>query len=308
LAHAILSPAPLEETPRKSFCVLQFEPPVQILKVRGLCSMGAAQGRSRAQGPDNYGAYPNQPYQGKPYGGQQYGSQQYGDQQYGSQANGGRYGNAGYQQHSNQNVPRPNPYDQYASGNSPHLQEPMKNDQWQSPNPDLNAYPGYDDAPVDRRKYDTHILSVAREETWYEYMFGAGPRHAKSPAVIRDERYASYIVSLDKLFRDWETNDLPPHDVLQIADAYLQMIRETREVDSERARMLLARNGLDDHRRLDLQRLYQDLRRQCSMVAGKEQTQTTAQQGRVQSPDYDPFAPGSNPDLIKTKRKGNFPC
>jgi len=278
--------------------------------------MGGAQGQARPRGPDNYGAYSNQPYGGKPYGGQQYGGQQYAGEPYGNQANQGRYGNAGYQQHFNQNAPGPNPYDRYSAGHSPRLQEPMRNDQWQSTNADLNAYPGYDNAPIEHRKYDTHIESVAKEETWYEYMFGAGPRNAKSPAVIRDERYVSYIVSLHKLFRDWETNDLPPLDVLHIADAYLQMIRETREVDSERARMLLARNGLDAQRRFELQRLYQDLRRQCSMVAGREQTQTTAQQGNVQSPlntspvgsGFDPFAPGSNPDAIKTNRKGKFAC
>eukprot|EP00927_Polykrikos_kofoidii_P072965 TRINITY_DN69050_c0_g1_i1.p1 TRINITY_DN69050_c0_g1~~TRINITY_DN69050_c0_g1_i1.p1 ORF type:complete len:181 (+),score=45.19 TRINITY_DN69050_c0_g1_i1:58-543(+) len=102
--------------------------------------------------------------------------------------------------------------------------------------------------------------SQPTEQTWWQWMTGQEP--VRSPAEIRDERYASYIVALDRLFADFEGEKLSKEKALEAVEEYMVKIRDIGRVDGERARIMLEKKGIDDQRRMDLEREYQDLKRQ----------------------------------------------
>lgn len=108
-------------------------------------------------------------------------------------------------------------------------------------------------------KYDTQVKTTTDTST--SWLFGGGK--PKSASEIRDERYCGYLSSLNKVLTDWSTGTLKNQEALMHADYYMEKIQEVGRVDADRAREMLAAKGIDDQRRMDLQREYQDLKRKC---------------------------------------------
>mmetsp|Transcript_6639 Transcript_6639/g.16534 ORF Transcript_6639/g.16534 Transcript_6639/m.16534 type:complete len:162 (+) Transcript_6639:97-582(+) len=111
--------------------------------------------------------------------------------------------------------------------------------------------------------HDVRYDQVVKEtqESTFSWLFGGKP---KSQSELRDERYCGYLVSMDKVLSDWQRNELDKTEALRHAEYYMEKIVGLGTVDAERARELLSARGIDDQKRMDLQREFQDLKRACN--------------------------------------------
>merc|ERR1712032_1316180 len=99
----------------------------------------------------------------------------------------------------------------------------------------------------------------------------------KSLEELRVERYVSCIMSIDRILSDREAKRLSNPEALTNADYYMAQIMDIGAVDGENARTLLQEKGIDDLRRMDLERGYQDLKKVCGQMVpqyGKRKTKT----------------------------------
>mmetsp|Transcript_118813 Transcript_118813/g.332730 ORF Transcript_118813/g.332730 Transcript_118813/m.332730 type:complete len:151 (+) Transcript_118813:73-525(+) len=85
----------------------------------------------------------------------------------------------------------------------------------------------------------------------------------KTEAELRDERYCRYLVRLGKVLDDWKAEVLKKNEALAHADFFMEKIQEVGRVDAERARGMLHRRGIDDQKRWQMQKSYQELKRAC---------------------------------------------
>lgn len=118
----------------------------------------------------------------------------------------------------------------------------------------------------------TQYVAEKPQQSWVDWLTGKEP--PKSAAEIRDENYAAYVVSLDRIFCEWESGKLTKEDALSQTEQTMVAITNIGTVDGERARLILARAGIDDQRRMDLEREYNALRKANSkteMKFGAEQ-------------------------------------
>eukprot|EP00408_Alexandrium_pacificum_P036288 CAMPEP_0171291846 /NCGR_PEP_ID=MMETSP0790-20130122/71857_1 /TAXON_ID=2925 /ORGANISM="Alexandrium catenella, Strain OF101" /LENGTH=153 /DNA_ID=CAMNT_0011761571 /DNA_START=66 /DNA_END=523 /DNA_ORIENTATION=+ len=106
------------------------------------------------------------------------------------------------------------------------------------------------------QKYDTKISTT--KQGGMSWLFGGAP---KSEAEIRDERYAGFVISLNKVLTDWRSNNLSASEALTHADHYMENIMAIGKVDGERAQTILQSRGIDDLRRVALQKDFQDLKK-----------------------------------------------
>jgi len=113
-------------------------------------------------------------------------------------------------------------------------------------------------------KYDTvpPVMASKHRQSWYDWMTGKPPL-LTSPAELRDERYVSYIMSMHKIFLDYEHGVLTNQQALQYADHYMAKVREVGHVDDERTNAMLEQQGFTFQERADMQREYEDLRVRC---------------------------------------------
>lgn len=126
--------------------------------------------------------------------------------------------------------------------------------------------------PLDNpQAYDSEMMYMfkkindkAHPQGWGEWLMGKPV--SVPPAELRDEKYAAYIVCMEKTFEVWEKKELSSAQTLQKVEFYMGQLKQIGRVDGDRARMLLYHEGIDDQRRMDLEREYQDLRRQCGQA------------------------------------------
>mmetsp|Transcript_23606 Transcript_23606/g.42661 ORF Transcript_23606/g.42661 Transcript_23606/m.42661 type:complete len:116 (+) Transcript_23606:99-446(+) len=78
----------------------------------------------------------------------------------------------------------------------------------------------------------------------------------------RDEKYVAQMIALDKILTDWTDKRLSNQDALFHADKVMENIVAIGTVDGDHARSVLQSRGIDDQRRLNLQRDYQALKQQ----------------------------------------------
>jgi hypothetical protein len=109
---------------------------------------------------------------------------------------------------------------------------------------------------IDVGRYDVAVSETV-SGGWF------APRQPKPKDQLRDERYVSYMMSLDRVLSDWSDRKLNNTEALRNADYYMEKIKSIGKVDSSQTRDLLDQKGLHDHRRMDLQREYQDLKQAC---------------------------------------------
>ncbi|CAE8590637.1 unnamed protein product [Polarella glacialis] len=106
---------------------------------------------------------------------------------------------------------------------------------------------------------------MADGEGFFATMFGgAKPKTAQE---MKDEKYVQQMVSLNKVLDDWHNKTVSNSEALKLADHYMLNIEGIGSVDGENATALMRERGLDDQRRVDLQRLYQDLKKACGQKA-----------------------------------------
>mmetsp|Transcript_52565 Transcript_52565/g.146745 ORF Transcript_52565/g.146745 Transcript_52565/m.146745 type:complete len:106 (+) Transcript_52565:1-318(+) len=74
------------------------------------------------------------------------------------------------------------------------------------------------------------------------------------------------MMSIDLVLRDWSEKKISDSKALLNADHYMHKVTGLGTVNAERTRFLLMQKGLDDQRRLDLQREYQALRKACGLA------------------------------------------
>lgn len=114
--------------------------------------------------------------------------------------------------------------------------------------------------PSHDKRYDVKL-----EESSGGSWFGGQTKTTKSHAELQDERYVSYMMSIDLVLHDWEAKKIGNHEALANADFYMKKITGIGKVDAARARFLLLQKGLGDRRRMDLQLEYQELKKACGL-------------------------------------------
>eukprot|EP00401_Gymnodinium_catenatum_P069191 CAMPEP_0117526076 /NCGR_PEP_ID=MMETSP0784-20121206/36100_1 /TAXON_ID=39447 /ORGANISM="" /LENGTH=176 /DNA_ID=CAMNT_0005322295 /DNA_START=41 /DNA_END=572 /DNA_ORIENTATION=+ len=107
--------------------------------------------------------------------------------------------------------------------------------------------------------YATDRDKAKPKQTWFDWLTGKQP--PKSPAELRVDRYVMNIVALDRCFASWESQAIDKTAALQQCEYYMKNIMEIGRVDGELARTELVKKGIDDQRRMDLEREYQDLQK-----------------------------------------------
>mmetsp|Transcript_58342 Transcript_58342/g.169286 ORF Transcript_58342/g.169286 Transcript_58342/m.169286 type:complete len:152 (-) Transcript_58342:168-623(-) len=85
----------------------------------------------------------------------------------------------------------------------------------------------------------------------------------KSASEIRDEKYCTQLVCLSGVLDRWRSGDMKTQEALCHADYHMEKIQEVGRVDAENAREILARKGIDDKKREELQKAYLDLKKAC---------------------------------------------
>mmetsp|Transcript_16075 Transcript_16075/g.48426 ORF Transcript_16075/g.48426 Transcript_16075/m.48426 type:complete len:137 (+) Transcript_16075:87-497(+) len=107
-------------------------------------------------------------------------------------------------------------------------------------------------------RYDTKIHTT--QPSRMSWLVGGPPM---DQAETRDERYAGFVISLSKVLADWQASRLTSSEALQHADFYMEKIIEIGSVNGESARSILEERGIDDAKRLELQKSFQDLKKAC---------------------------------------------
>merc|ERR1712217_866465 len=97
--------------------------------------------------------------------------------------------------------------------------------------------------------------------------FGIFGGREKSRDELRDENYANYVRSLDRVLTDWKQRELETQQALVHADYFMEKIQEIGRVDGERARAILEEHDIDDKRRIDMKAQYQALKTACGQKA-----------------------------------------
>mmetsp|Transcript_69387 Transcript_69387/g.176216 ORF Transcript_69387/g.176216 Transcript_69387/m.176216 type:complete len:153 (-) Transcript_69387:84-542(-) len=125
-------------------------------------------------------------------------------------------------------------------------------------------------------RYD-EVVSTNQSSS-FSWLVGSKPKPA---AEVRDEKYAGYLISLDKVMADWQRRVLTDQEAMVHGDWYVQKIQGLGRVDSNKCRELLMGRGIDDQRRLDLQSMYQEVKHACGQKTGfgKDATITRKAQG-----------------------------
>jgi len=118
----------------------------------------------------------------------------------------------------------------------------------------LSPYANYDTEPP--------VMASKHRQSWYDWMTGKPPI-LTSPAELRDERYVSYMMSMHKIFLDYEHGILTKEQALQYVEHYMAKVREIGHVDDERTSYMLEQQGFTFQERADMQREYEDLKLRC---------------------------------------------
>jgi len=177
-------------------------------------------------------------------------------------------GNQAFQTHTPQGGHSPhggqNPYPGYKQQASNQQTPPASQGQIYYPDGTLgdpNKPPEYLNP---RAKYDTEppVMASKHRQSWYDWFTGKPPV-LTSPAELRDERYVSYVMSMHKVFLDYEHQQLTNEQALYHVEFYLAKIREIGHVDDERTTAMLEQQGFTYQERADMQREYEDLKQRC---------------------------------------------
>lgn len=136
-----------------------------------------------------------------------------------------------------------------------------------------------------RRSVSSDPHAQARGTAW-PWLVGSGPMagpkgEPKTPtADSRDDRYCRYLVRLDRVLSDWKAG-MAPLDALVQADHIIEGIAGVGSVDAQCVRCVLARRGIDDERREDMEKHYLELKRLCGQRAPSLEDDSTVRQVKV---------------------------
>eukprot|EP00930_Biecheleria_cincta_P057844 TRINITY_DN43717_c0_g1_i1.p2 TRINITY_DN43717_c0_g1~~TRINITY_DN43717_c0_g1_i1.p2 ORF type:complete len:121 (-),score=30.55 TRINITY_DN43717_c0_g1_i1:50-412(-) len=85
----------------------------------------------------------------------------------------------------------------------------------------------------------------------------------KTQMQLRDEHYVNEMLSLSKVLDEWKMGRSQKGEALLNADSIMSNIMATGTVNGDNCKEMLEEKGLDDDRRVQLQRTYQELKAAC---------------------------------------------
>lgn len=122
------------------------------------------------------------------------------------------------------------------------------------------------------KELEPHVLPYTKDYTWSQLAYpGAetqpwgdwllGKEPEKTPAELHDERYVGYVMCMDLVLRELQRGDINADEALKRLNYYRDRIIQMDEVDMERARVMLDKEGLTDDVRKQMLAEYQHLRK-----------------------------------------------